>query len=65
MFLVKCSRLDIANVTRELSKVNYVENTETYKELLCIIRYILNTKNYGLKLEPTNNANNPWEIVCL
>ena len=38
--------------------------TAVSKELLCVIRYVLDTKNLYLKLEPTGNASEPWEIVC-
>ena len=39
-------------------------NPAAYKELLCIIRYVLDMKNLGLKIEPTGNSKVPWEIVC-
>ena len=40
-------------------------NPAAFKELLCVTRSILDMKNLGLKLEPTGNANKPWERVCL
>ena len=42
LFLVKHSTSGIVNMTRELSKA-------AYEELLCIIRYVLDAKNFGLK----------------
>ena len=64
LFLVKHSRSDIANVTRELSKANDGANPAAVKALLCVIEFVLDRKNFDFKLEPTGNANEIWEIVC-
>ena len=40
-------------------------NSAAFCELLQVIRYILDTKNLGLKLEPSSDATKSWEIVCL
>ena len=64
LYLVKHSCPDHANTTRELSKANDGLNPAAYKELLIVIKYVLNTKNLWLKIEPTGNSNEPWEIVC-
>ena len=56
MFLVKHFRPDIANVARALSKANDGVSPEAFQELLQVIRYVLDTKNLGLRLEPTGNA---------
>ena len=58
------SRPGIANKTRELSRANDGANYAAFKELLCVIKYVLDTKRFGLKLEPTGNANIPSEKVC-
>ena len=55
---------NLANAIKELSKVNKCANPAAYKELLHIIRYVLDTKNLGLKLKPKGNSNKPWDIVC-
>ena len=34
------------------------------KENVLVLNIILDSKKLGLKLEPTGNANKPWEIVC-
>ena len=39
-------------------------NPAAYKKLLHVIRYVIDTKNLGLKIEPTGNYNKPWEIIC-
>ena len=51
-YLVKHSWHNLANATRELSKANNVVNPAAYKELLCVIRYVLGMKNLGLKIKP-------------
>ena len=57
--LVKHSCPNLANVTRELSKVNDGANPTAYEDLLHVIRYVLDTKNLGLKIKPTGNSNEP------
>ena len=64
LYLVKHSCPDLANATRELSKANNGANPAAYKELLGVMRYVLNTKNLGLKIEPIRNSHKPWEIIC-
>ena len=46
---VKHSCPDLANTTRELLKANNCANPAAYKELLHVIKYVLDTKNLGLK----------------
>ena len=64
LYLVKHLRPDLANAIRELFKVNYGANPAAYKKLLRVIKYVINTKNFGLKVEPTGNSSKPWEIIC-
>ena len=64
LYLVKHLCPDVANATRELSKANSGANPAVYKELLHVIKYVLNMEMLGLKIEPTRNSNEPWEIVC-
>ena len=63
-YLVKHLRPDLANATRELSNANDGENPVAYKRLLCMIKYVINTKNLGLRIKPMGNSDEPWEIVC-
>ena len=44
-YLEKCSRMNIANATRELSKVNNGVNPAAFRKLLCVIKYALESKN--------------------
>ena len=49
---------------RELSAANDGANSVAYKELLCVIKYVLGTKNLRLKIKPMGNSDESWEIVC-
>ena len=64
LWLVKHSRPDIANCVRELSKVLDGTTEAAYKEMLRVIKYVLDTKNLGLKIEPTEGRNTPSDLVC-
>ena len=37
----------------------------TFHELLHLIKNVINTKKFGLKLELSRNASKPWKIACL
>ena len=65
LYLVKHLHPNLANATSELSKANDGANPVAYKELLCMIKYVIITKSLVLKIEPTGNSDEPWEIVCL
>ena len=62
LFLVKHSRPDIANCTRELSKVLDGANEGAYKELIRSIKFVLDTKDYGLRIEPKGEIDGEWEL---
>ena len=58
LFLMKHSRPDIANATRELSKENDGANPAAFNEMLHVIRYALGTKILTLsKSQPGIQAN--------
>ena len=48
--LIKHSKPDITNVTRELSKMNDGANQAAFFEMQHVIMYMLDTRNFGLKL---------------
>ena len=64
LYLLKHSHPNLANATRESSKANDGANPVAYKELLHVIKYVIDTKNLGLKIEPTGNSNKLLEIIC-
>ena len=64
LYLVKYSRPDIANPVRELSKVLDSPTPASFKEMLRVIKYVLDTKEYGLRVHPTVAKDECWELVC-
>ena len=62
LFLVKHSRPDIANVVRELSKCADGATPAAYKELMRVIKFVLDTKNHALKIEPKMDEEE-WDLV--
>ena len=65
LYLVKDSCPNLANMTRKLSKANDGTNPVAYKESLCMIKYVIDTKNLGLKIEPTGIPTNPGRSYVL
>ena len=39
-------------------------NKAAFLEMHWVIKYVLDTKNLGLKLEPKENEKEPWDVVC-
>ena len=62
LFLVKHSRPDIANAVRELSKVLDGPSPAALKEMKRVIKYVLDTKHYGLKIEPEKLKEDKWVL---
>jgi hypothetical protein len=64
LYLVKHSRPDIANATRELSKVMDKPTPAAIKEMHRVIKYVIDTEGYGLKMHPDKlSADGTFEIV--
>ena len=61
LFLVKNTHPDIANTTRELSKVMDGATLAAMKELCRVIKYVLDTRDYGLLIKPQGNKE-IWEM---
>ena len=62
LYLVKHSRPDIANAVRELSKALDGTSPAAYKELLRVLKYVVDTKHLALKLKP--KLEDKWELVA-
>jgi hypothetical protein len=60
--LVKYSRPDISNVVRELSKCSSGANEASFKELKRLMKFVLDTKEYGLRIYPTKRLNDLWTM---
>jgi hypothetical protein len=56
LYLTKYSRPDLCNIVRELSKCMDGASVGTYLELLRVIKFVLDTKNYCLKISPKFNS---------
>ena len=63
LHLVKHPRPNIDNPVRELSKVLDGVSQEPFKEMMHIIKYVLDPKDWGLKIKPTFGEEF-WELVC-
>ena len=61
LFLVKHSRPDLANPVRDLSKVLDGPTPAALKEVKRIIKYVLDTKDYGLNINPKSE----WLCIIL
>ena len=60
LYLLKHSRPDLSNVVQELSKGMDGAGLEHWKDMLRVIKYVLHTESYGLKMCP--NAEHTWEL---
>ena len=63
MLLYLVSRPDIANSIRELSKLSDGANQAAFLDMHHLIKYIPDTRNLGLKLEPSGNEINPLYVL--
>ena len=64
LYLVKHSRPDLANTVRELSKVMDGATAGAMKELKRAIKFVLNTKEFGLKIVPEKpGADGKWKLM--
>ena len=54
-YLVKHTRPDLVNATRELSRAMDVTNYVHWKELLRVIKYALKSQEKGIVLKPERN----------
>jgi hypothetical protein len=64
LYLIKHSRPDIANPVRELSKLLNGTTPAAMKELFRVIKYVLDTRTKGLRIEPIFGDSGPWDLVC-
>jgi hypothetical protein len=62
LYFVKHSRPDIANVVRELSKCMDYATEAAFKEMKRVLRFIISTKEFGLKIEPKIDNKLSWNL---
>ncbi len=63
-YLVKHSHPDIAKAAREISKGLYGANMAAYKEKHHVIKFVLDTSDLGLHIQPIHGREQPWELIC-
>jgi hypothetical protein len=59
--LTKYSRPDLCNVVRELSKCMDKATIGTYLEMLQVIKFVIDTKNFSLRVQPERKLKN-WSL---
>jgi hypothetical protein len=65
LYLVKHSRPDIANAVRELSKALDGTSPAAYKELMRVLKYVMDTRRLSLKMKPEKeNKETGWSMVA-
>jgi hypothetical protein len=65
LYLVKHSRPDIENAVRELSKALDGTSPAAYKELMRVLKYVMDTKNLSLRIQPKKkDRTSQWNMVA-
>jgi hypothetical protein len=65
LYLVKHSRPDIANAVCELSKALDGTSPAAYKELMRVLKYVMDTKNMSLRIQPKKQDRmSQWNMVA-
>jgi hypothetical protein len=62
LYLTKYSRPDISNIVRELSKCMDAASWGSYQELLRGIKFVDDTKSFGLKVQPRLDDDLEWNL---
>jgi hypothetical protein len=61
LYLTKYSRPHISNIVKELSKCMESATWGTYNKLFRVIKFVIDTKTFGLKVEPKFNKDLEWD----
>jgi len=64
LYLVKHTRPDIVNAVRELSKALDCPSPAAYKEMLRVIKFVLDTRSLAIKVAPVYLINDEWIVVA-
>jgi len=64
LYLVKYTRPDIANAVRELSKALDCPSPAAYKEMLRVIKHVLDTRDLAIRVAPIDLLNDEWIIIA-
>lgn len=63
LYLLKHSRPELSNLIRELSKAMQDPNTDHMKELLRVIKWVIETPFIGLRMKPVMERNAEEKII--
>jgi hypothetical protein len=65
-YLTKYSQSDTSSIVQELSKCMYSATWGAYNELLRVIKFVIDTETFGLKVQPRLYNNLGWylKIFC-
>jgi hypothetical protein len=61
LYLTKYSRPDLCNVVRELAKCMDKATKGTYLEMLRVVKFVIDTKNFRLQIRPEFKGKN-WSL---
>ena len=64
LYLIEHSCPDIANSGCELSTILIGAYSAAFKEMLHVIKFVSDMKNYGLKFVPNLDKNGIWDLIC-
>ena len=66
LYLVKHTRPDIANGVRELSKALSGPSEAAYKDMLRMVKFVLDTRNLAIKLQPKFEESKEiiWDLLA-
>ena len=64
LYLIKKSQPGIASSICELLKVLDGVYSATFKEMIYVDNFVLDTENYGLKFAPNFDKNANWDFIC-
>jgi hypothetical protein len=62
LYLTKYSQSDISNIVQELSKCSDSATWGSYNELLRVIKFVIGTKIFGLKVQPRPDNDLGWDL---
>jgi hypothetical protein len=62
LFLIKYLRPDLANIVWELSKCMDAASHATYKEMLRVMIFVVDTNQYCLQMQPVEGGKD-WDLV--
>jgi hypothetical protein len=62
LYLTKYSQPDISNIVQELSKIMDSATWGAYNQLLRVIKFVIDTKTFGLKVQPRLDNDLGWDL---